>query len=444
MKSGEPNGCSAITLATACVGSSVGPSTPTKATPRDWLFGREHDLRPSGRHRRGHGQAPLDIYLSMWNRGVSILRQLCDDDRVSIETISSVRRWSMLVIALSATLCANVFINGAAFLIPTLHTERGLDLAKAGLLSSMASFGMVATLIAWGYIVDRVGERIVLALGSALTAGAAFAAASVHSLVAVGAFLLLGGMAAASGHSASGRLVVGWFPPERRGLVMGIRQTAQPLGIGLGALVIPRLAEAHGVSVALLFPAVVCAVSAVVCAVAVVDPPRPPRHEADEAELANPYRGSSTAVAHPRRVGSVGGSPGRGVDVHAGVADERPRLVSGVGGRDGDGRPDTGRRWTNRRGTLVGHRGFATAPDSHHRAGGSGGDGSAGADRLAQLPRQRGGDGDRLGDHGVRQRLSVHRDRRDRRAVLERPRTRHAEHESAVDRRRRAASCSAD
>jgi MFS family permease len=199
----------------------------------------------------------------------------------------------MLGIALSATLCANVFINGAAFLIPTLHAERGLDLAKAGLLSSMPSFGMVATLIAWGYIVDRVGERIVLAVGSALTAAAAFAAASVHSLVAVGALLFLGGMAAASSNSASGRLVVGWFPPQRRGLVMGIRQTAQPLGVGLGALVIPRLAESHGVSVALLFPAMVCAVSAVVCAVAVVDPPRPMRHEADVADLANPYRGSS-------------------------------------------------------------------------------------------------------------------------------------------------------
>ena len=74
---------------------------------------------------------------------------------------------------------------------------------------------------------------------------------------------------------------------------MGIRQTAQPLGVGLGALVIPRLAESHGVAVALLFPAVVCAVSAVVCAVAVIDPPRPPRAEAAEQDLANPYRGSA-------------------------------------------------------------------------------------------------------------------------------------------------------
>jgi sugar phosphate permease len=212
---------------------------------------------------------------------------------VDASRIGTVRRWSMLAIALTTTLCANVFINGVAFLIPTLHAERGLDLAQAGLMSSLPSFGMVATLIAWGYLVDRFGERIVLALGSALTAAAAFAAASVHSLVAVGAFLVLGGMAAASSNSASGRLVVGWFPLHQRGLVMGIRQTAQPLGVGLGALVIPQLAEARGIAVALLFPAIVCAVAAVISAVGVVDPPRPPRAEAHADDLANPYRGSS-------------------------------------------------------------------------------------------------------------------------------------------------------
>ncbi|MDT5177104.1 MAG: hypothetical protein QOJ95_1302 [Mycobacterium sp.] len=215
-------------------------------------------------------------------------------DAMTSSTIGTVRRWSMLVIALTATLCANVFINGVAFLIPTLHSERGLDLARAGLISALPSFGMVATLIAWGYVVDRFGERIVLAVGSALTAAAAFAAASSHSLVAVGVFLFLGGMAAASSNSASGRLVVGWFPPERRGLVMGIRQTAQPLGVGLGALVIPRLAESRGVTEALLFPAIACAVAAVVSAIGVLDPPRPHRADAHADDLANPYRGSST------------------------------------------------------------------------------------------------------------------------------------------------------
>jgi MFS family permease len=212
---------------------------------------------------------------------------------VGADTIGTVRRWSMLAIALSSTLFANVFINGAAFLIPTLHERRGLNLAHAGLLSAMPSIGMVFTLIAWGYAVDRLGERVVLALGSALTAAAGFAAAASSTLVLTGTFLLLGGMAAGSSNSASGRLVVGWFPPEARGLVMGIRQTAQPLGVALGAFVIPSLAHSHGIEVALLFPAILCALSAAVSAIGALDPPRPPREQAPKEHLANPYRGSS-------------------------------------------------------------------------------------------------------------------------------------------------------
>lgn len=198
----------------------------------------------------------------------------------------------MLGIGLFATLCSNVFINGVAFLIPTLNTGFGLDLALAGLISAMPAFGMVLTLIAWGAVVDRVGERVVLSVGSGLTAAAALGAALAPSLVWVAVFLFLGGMAAASSNSASGRLVVGWFAAEQRGLAMGIRQTAQPLGVGLGALVIPRLAQSYGVGPALLFPAGMCALAAVVCAVAVVDPPRDSREQAPAADLANPYRGS--------------------------------------------------------------------------------------------------------------------------------------------------------
>lgn len=220
------------------------------------------------------------------------VRASCNHGPVTDDSTSAALRWSMLAIALAATTSANVFINGVAFLIPTLQSERGLNLASAGLLSSMAGFGLVVTLIAWGYVVDRIGERFVLAVGSALIAAATVGAAAVESLWAVGVFLFLGGMAAASSNSASGRLVVGWFPPNQRGLVMGIRQAATPLGVALGALVIPRIAENYGVSAALLFPAAVCGISAVVCAVAVVDPPRPPRAEATHEVLANPYRES--------------------------------------------------------------------------------------------------------------------------------------------------------
>lgn len=207
-------------------------------------------------------------------------------------TISATRRWSLLAISLAATLCATVFINGIAFLIPALDAERGISLAEAGLLSSMPSLGMVLTLIAWGYLLDLVGERVVLTAGLALTAAAAFGAASMHSMLTIGACLFAGGMAAASANTASGRLVTGWFPKDQRGLAMGIRQTAQPLGIALAALVLPELGD-RDFSVALLFPGSVCAAAAMVSAIGVLDPPRKTRAAASADELANPYRGTA-------------------------------------------------------------------------------------------------------------------------------------------------------
>jgi MFS family permease len=205
---------------------------------------------------------------------------------------SVVARWLIVVVSLSVTASSFLFINGVAFLIPKLEASRGTPLTQASLLASMPSWGMVATLVAWGYVLDRVGERVVLTLGSALTAAAAYGAASSHSLLLMGVFLFLGGMAAASCNSAGGRLVSGWFPPEQRGLAMGIRQTAQPIGIAVGALVIPELAE-RGAHTGLMFPAVVCAAAAVVSLLGVVDPPRKSRATASDEELASPYRGSS-------------------------------------------------------------------------------------------------------------------------------------------------------
>ena len=209
------------------------------------------------------------------------------------DSLSVGARWSMAAISVGVTSSSFLFINGVAFLIPALVAGRGTSLVQAGLLASMPSWGMVVTLFFWGYLTDRLGERIVMTVGSALTAAAAYAAASVHSLMAMGVFLFLGGMAAASSNTAGGGLVSGWFPPNRRGLAMGIRQTAQPLGIALGALVIPALTQG-GPNSGLMFPVLLCAVCALASAIGIVDPPRKPRAAADDKELANPYRGSST------------------------------------------------------------------------------------------------------------------------------------------------------
>lgn len=208
--------------------------------------------------------------------------------------IGTARRWSLLGLSMMAQMSGTVMVNGTAGLIPALHQEHGLSLARAGFLAGMPILGMMVTLIAWGAVVDRVGERWVLAVGLGLTALCGLGMILSSSYLGIGLFLFLGGTMAACANAASGRVVIGWFPPEQRGLTMGIRQMAQPLGVGLGALTIPNLAATQGVHVAWIFPTVFVGVMAAICAVFVIDPPRPSRAAAlASGQMANPYRQGS-------------------------------------------------------------------------------------------------------------------------------------------------------
>ena len=206
------------------------------------------------------------------------------------------RAWTVLTLGVAAQTAGTVFVSVPAFLIPLLHIERGLTLAHAGLIAAAPTIGMVLTLIAWGALADRIGERWVIAGGLTLVALASVGAilstttAQGNSYGTLGLFFLLGGMAAASGNAASGRVVIGWFPKDRRGLAMGIRQTCQPLGVTIAAVTVPTLASTGGIGVALIVPLVLTGVLAVACAIGIRDPPRAEKMAG--MPTTNPYRSS--------------------------------------------------------------------------------------------------------------------------------------------------------
>jgi MFS family permease len=115
--------------------------------------------------------------------------------------------WRMLALGLFAQTATSMLVSTPAFLIPELHTHRGLSLASAGLLASTTTIGMVIALVAWGAVADRIGERWVISGGLALAAiAAAGGALFATNFDALGAFLVLGGIAGASSSPASGRL----------------------------------------------------------------------------------------------------------------------------------------------------------------------------------------------------------------------------------------------
>jgi sugar phosphate permease len=151
---------------------------------------------------------------------------------------------------------------------------------------------MLFGLIAWGAAADRFGERIVMTIGLGLTGALLLVSLTLPGFVLFGLGLLVSGACAASVNAASGRVVLGWFSARERGLAMGIRQTAQPLGVAIAAATLPVLGEHFGFTTAIALPAVLCLVSSALVWFVVVDPPRPAR---TVLSAASPYTGP-TAV----------------------------------------------------------------------------------------------------------------------------------------------------
>ena len=200
------------------------------------------------------------------------------------------RRWVVLAIGVLSQTSACAFVYGVPFLVPGLRDTLGLSLAAVGAYVAAPTVGLLTTLIAWGAAADRFGERRVMALGMTLAAVVigTVALATPTSHAAVLGLLAAGGAAAACVYAASGRMIMGWFPRSERGLAMGIRQTAQPLGVAVAGLVLPGLAQRIGAFPAFVVPAAACLLSAVLVAAFAPDPVRPPRSETGPAPT--PYR----------------------------------------------------------------------------------------------------------------------------------------------------------
>ena len=183
-------------------------------------------------------------------------------------------RWVVLGAGVTAQAAYSALATGVAVLVPDLRQEYGLSLGQIGVLLAAASGGMVLTLIAWGLLTDRVGERVVVALGLSVSGLAFLAASTLPPYAVVFALLTLAGMAGASVSAASGRAVMGWFAADERGFALGIRQTAVPLGWAIAALALPPIVHAGGLSAGLAALGAGCLAGAAVGVLLLRDPPR--------------------------------------------------------------------------------------------------------------------------------------------------------------------------
>jgi sugar phosphate permease len=201
------------------------------------------------------------------------------------------RRWTILAVGTFAQTATCSFLYGIPMLVPALHQHDRVSLFRASLLVSAPILGLLLTLIAWGALADKYGERVVIVTGVGAAGLLLATVPFVTPLPVLAVVLALAGACAASVNAASGRMVMGWFPVTERGLAMGTRQTAQPLGVAIAAIALPPLGHTHGARDALLFPAGLCLLAAVLVFALVRDPVRSSRSPGAAAPR-SPYRTS--------------------------------------------------------------------------------------------------------------------------------------------------------
>jgi sugar phosphate permease len=153
---------------------------------------------------------------------------------------------------------------GLPAIAPAIRRDFGLTLTQTGVVLAASFLGSVPTLLLWGLIADRIGERLVMAAGLTAASGALVWAGYASTFAILVTALAVAGGVAAGVNSATGRAVMQWFAPDERGLALGIRQMAVPLGGAIGAIGLPLLEEHVSLRAAFVALAVASAVGAIV------------------------------------------------------------------------------------------------------------------------------------------------------------------------------------
>ncbi|TIT32818.1 MAG: MFS transporter [Mesorhizobium sp.] len=163
-------------------------------------------------------------------------------------------RWKVLGIGVAANAGFSATFSGIPATAVVLRQSYHLSNAELGLALGLLGLGVALSELPWGLLTDRWGDRRVLLIGLGATAAWLLVMAmlvvptrsGIPDVMLLAASLLITGLLGGSVNGSSGRAIMAWFRENERGFAMSIRQTAVPLGGGLGALVLPSLALAFG------------------------------------------------------------------------------------------------------------------------------------------------------------------------------------------------------
>jgi len=178
----------------------------------------------------------------------------------------SPRPRTTLIIAVIAQAAVSVVQFGLPAIGVDIQNKFGLGPAGFGAVFAAVGLGSAVALIPAGMLVDRFGARPVLVVGAAIDLCAYLAASVAPNAALFAAAIFVAGIGSSAVPVAGMSSLLREFPPERRGIALGWRQLAVPMGGAIGAAALPLLAHVGGVRLALIVTAFATASTASVFA----------------------------------------------------------------------------------------------------------------------------------------------------------------------------------
>ncbi|RAL26277.1 MFS transporter [Thermoflavimicrobium daqui] len=159
-----------------------------------------------------------------------------------------VNRWKILGLATAVQASSTMITYGVGPIATVWQEQLGLSQSQVGFLVSTVNLGPLFSMIWLGRALDRYGERWLMGMGTICIGGMFIGISMVQQYLILCLALLGIGLFYGIAQPGGTRVITRLFSKEERGLAMGIRQAAIPLGGGLAGYFVSTFSELYHLS----------------------------------------------------------------------------------------------------------------------------------------------------------------------------------------------------
>ncbi|MFD6441802.1 MFS transporter [Peribacillus sp. NPDC060186] len=147
-------------------------------------------------------------------------------------------KWLIVIVATLSQTAATFVTYGMGPIATFYQIEWDLTPLQTGFIVSTVNIGPMFSMLVFGYLMDKKGEKQIIGWGTILLGLSALTLVLVNNYIVLLSLLLLVGIWYGSAQTGGSTAIVKWFPNKHRGLALGIRQTGIPIGGALASVIL--------------------------------------------------------------------------------------------------------------------------------------------------------------------------------------------------------------